>query len=206
MLHIITSNRIPVNSLKEYSDNFIICHKSKTEINVPYRNIAYQHQFSIYIQSGMNSQIESENYTSSMEEKFLEYQVSTISDALEDIGGKISKDLLCENDRRRSAGRGRDKADKDHENNTREEPMIFCACDPAWNHLACSFLNKYFRRNLLAKSGISVECLNLFSYLKVVNDDAIKSIIKNILNTDFIYPDEPVSFSYALDRVMFGLV
>lgn len=206
MLHIITSNRVPVNSLKEYSENFILCHKSKTEINVPYRDIVFQHQFSIYIQSGMNSQIESENYTSSVEEKFLEYQVPTISEALEDIGRNISDDLLSKTFRRPNERGTGGKNNKKQNDTDIEEPIIFCACDPSWNHLACAFLNKYFRRNLLAKYGVNVECLNLFSYLKVVNDDAIKSMIKNILNTDFIYPDEPVSFSYALDRVMLGLV
>lgn len=202
MLHIITSNRIPVSSLKDYTENFIICHKSKTAINVPYRDIAFQHQFSIYIQSGMESQIESEDYISTIEEKFEEYQAKCISDVLEDIGGKISSNLLCENSRLAAHREGAGEADR----KLVEEPMIICACDPSWNRMVHSYLNNYFKKHLLAKHGIAVECLNLYAYLKMVNDDTIKRMLKNILNTDFIYPEEPVSFSYALDRAMVGLV
>ena len=33
MLHIITSNAVPVKNIKEYNDNFVICHLFQKEMN-----------------------------------------------------------------------------------------------------------------------------------------------------------------------------
>ena len=52
MIHIVTSNPVAVKSLKDYNDNFIICHLQEKML-LPFANATMGFYFKVYHQDGM---------------------------------------------------------------------------------------------------------------------------------------------------------
>ena len=161
MIHIITSNSVPVRSIYDYIDNFQIVHHTKRPVPVPFSDMIMKHVFQVYI-----------------------HEMDSIVHSLDEIANGII-----------------DQWKKEKASGEEEETIIVVACSPEWNHAACRYLDK----RIQAK-GLDTGCMNLYKTLHVMSTESMKKIVSNTLNTDMIYPEEPVPFAYALDRALIGLV
>lgn len=182
MINIITSNIIPITSIKRYNNDFMFCHHYKRRVLLPFNETKVKHIFQIFHQTDMDCDVES--YTNSTELEFNFIQKPTMLECLDDIAS-----ALCE------------QFDHQKDDDNPEEIMIVVACDISWNNQVVSYLNK-----ALQSRGIDTTCLNLYQYLRIADYDKIKTMMKNILGSEFIYPEDPISFSYAIDRALIGLV
>ena len=182
MIHIITSNSVPVRSIYDYIDNFQIVHHTKRPVPVPFSDMIMKHVFQVYIQAEMS--YEESEYENTMDYEFYIHEMDSIVHSLDEIANGII-----------------DQWKKEKASGEEEETIIVVACSPEWNHAACRYLDK----RIQAK-GLDTGCMNLYKTLHVMSTESMKKIVSNTLNTDMIYPEEPVPFAYALDRALIGLV
>lgn len=174
MTHIITSNLGTVGSIHQYQDNFIIVHLHVVH-QAPLVNYTPHFIYDVYYQDGM---VLDEDYESDNEVEFVLHPVASITEALDSITDDLVDDDYEEN-----------KKDQDKT----EERAIVTACNPSWNRQVTRYMNEQ-----ISSLGSSLEVMNLYTYMKIVNIDRLVQSLKASLNTEFIYPDEPISFAYAL--------
>ena len=182
MIHIITSNSVPVSSIQRYADNFMIVHHYKREVPSPFSEIKLRHVFQTYIQTDM--EYDESEFQDSSDFEFHIHEEPSIIPSLDEIINAIV-----------------DQWKKERQEDDDVETIVVCACDMAWNRSAVWYMNK-----CLHARGVDVDCMDLYVTLRAGSADRIKSIISAQLDTEFIYPDEPVSFAYAIDRALIGLV
>ena len=183
MIHLVTRNLIRVNKLSEYTDNFVICHLKERVIPPMVNSVNW---FTVYYQSGMSTS-DFEDYTDDNQYKYRYVEVRSISDALD----KIISDITSEYNTMR--------ANEDFRNEAPEEIMLACACDVQLNRLVVQYFEKHF-----SSEHIEVSPLNLHQYLKVATQERLADIVKMSLQSEFVYPEDPISFAYALKRTIDG--
>lgn len=183
LIHIITSNGVPVSGIEHYVDNFMIVHHYTRTVRAPYNESRQKHIFQTYLQPEM--EVEEDDFKDTPTLEFHLHEVPLVKSALDEIAAAIYEQWKKE----------RDAGDGD------VETMIICACKMSWNRTCVSYLNKRLKAR-----GMDVECMNLYVALRASSEDKLKEIMKSVLGTDFIYPDDPVSFAYAVDRALIGLV
>lgn len=186
MIHIVTSNPVAVKSLKDYNDNFIICHLQE-KVLLPFANAAMGFLFKIYHQDGMDLE-EFNEYENEANYKYEFIPVRSINDALQ----AIARDVVA------SEQAAQKEADK--LGDTQEEVMLATVCGYSWNKHAISRLNSEIR-----KLHGETACLDLYTYLRAPNIERLAQIVKNQLQSEFVYPEDPIAFSYALMRTLNGV-
>lgn len=186
MINIITSNPTTIKNIQDYTDNFIVVHLMEcTMISLSVQTSGYK--FNIYHQDGMDLS-EYEEYQNSSNLRFEFIPVRTISEALDKIIETIVQD----------EEQARTEAEKFNEN--QEELMVASVVDMSWNKLGINYIN-----NGLAQHDCESSCLNLYQYLRVGSIQSLVNILKGRLQSDFVYPEDPVAFSYAIMRVLNGV-
>lgn len=181
MIRLITSNIIPIRSIKDYNDNFIICYLH-TSLITPHNPPKTKYIFEIYYQTDMLIDEEETDH----EMVFNYHPVSTITEALDKIADFVQYEVETE-------------MDKDED--LRDEVTVGVCCDYSWNTQVVKYLNSNF-----ADHELEFECLNLYQYLKIVRVERLVQTLKGALGTEFIYPEDPVNFGYALHLGLAGLV
>lgn len=174
MTHIISSNLESVKSIRLYNENFIIVHLHVVH-QAPLMKYTPRYIYDIYYQDGMELD---DSYESEDDVKFNLYPVASITEALDNIA-----DELVDTDYEES------KKDEDKT----EEIAVICACNPDWNKQVTKYMNDQF-----SSLDSSLEAMNLYTYMKIGSMDRLVQSLKSSLNTEFVYPDEPISFAYAL--------
>lgn len=182
MIHIITSNHVPVTSIKHYVDNFMIVHHYKRQILLPYSDPKLKHIFQTYIQTEMD--YPEDEFEDTAQFEFHIHEMSTMIESIDQIILAIY-----------------DQWKKIKDSGSDEDTMIICACVPEWNTSLCSYMNK-----IMHSKGMDTTCLNWYQALHAPSIESMKNIMTNRLGTKFIYPDEPVSFAYAIDCAMVGMI
>lgn len=185
-LHIITCNPLVGKSIKEYIDNFLICHLT-TKLMVPYTEPQYV--FTIYHQDGMELE-EFEEYISEPGYQYNFVPCEGITTALDMIAEDIMNDEV---------DLELDKEDSD--DNPDELILTVVTQTPAFNRQFSTYLNRIFREN-----ESEVKALDFYQYMKITNIQHIENVIKSQLQTEYVYPEDPVSFAYCLEKIMNGVV
>ena len=90
---------------------------------------------------------------------------------------------------------------KDEDN--KEELLLTSCCDYNWNKQVVKYVNTQLGDY---DDQTETTCINLYQYLKVPGMTAMVRMLKNILGTDFIYPEDPVAFGYAVYRILGGRI
>jgi len=186
MIHIVTSNPLNIKSLSDYNDNFIICHLQE-KILLPFANAAMGYYFKVYHQDGMIPD-EMDDYQNEANYKYDFIPVRSIPEALK----LIAQDVV-------SSEQSTQK-EADDTGNTREEVTLVTACGYKWNKQVVQKLNFAINR-----ADGETTCLDLYTYLRAPSLEKLGEIVKNNLQSQFVYPEDPIAFSYALMRMLNGV-
>lgn len=183
MIQILTSNKILSKSIKSYVDNFIFCFLH-TKYQYPMNPPKLIYQFDIFYQDGMEFDQDDYSNTDTMIFKF--HPVNAITTALEEISSMIV-DLELDNE--------------EQDEDLQEDNQFCVCCDYLTNQQIVQYLNHQFN-----ELDSDTTCLNLYQYLKITDTEKLVHLVKMVLSTDFVYPDEPISFSYALYKAIKGMI
>ena len=186
MIHIVTSNPVAVKSLKDYNDNFIICHLQEKML-LPFANATMGFYFKVYHQDGMILD-DFDEYENEGNYRYDFIPIRSISEALQSIAFDVAA----------SEQAAQKEADKTGD--TREEITLATVCGYSWNKQVVAKLNSEIR-----KLRGETACLDLYIYLRAPNIDRLAQIIKNQLQSEFVYPEDPIAFSYAIMRTLNGV-
>ena len=179
MIHVITSNGVPINSIYRNTDNFVVVDYFKhAEITAPCRNPHLFDVFNVYAQADTLN-IVLEDLTDLKDFKINSNTYPLLSPSLENIADDIAAEWKAES-----------------EKDDTIEPIVVCACSYNWNRAAVSLLTRRMRA-----AGAPIEALNIYDVLRVGSTESLLKRLKMELDTEFIYPDEPVSFAYAIGRL-----
>lgn len=185
MLHIITSNAVPVKNIKEYNDNFVICHLFQKEMNAPFSRMKMKYDFHVFHQDEM--EFDQEEYMNSAD---MEFHFNPEPDITESL-----KAIIQTIDSYNEKYNGKDGEDEDNP----EEFQVIVACNKQWNKQVVKYLRQRFH-----DKGLDITPLDIYEYFGIVNIDKLKNMIQSALGSEFVYPEDPVSFSYALYMTFAG--
>lgn len=183
MIHLLTSNLLPIRSIKDYNDNFVFCH-IHTERIVPILTPTYRFIFEIYHQDEMV--FDEDVYEDTEDFIFHFHPVATMTEALDQIAESMIQFEQAE-------------ASKDED--LRDELTFAVCCDYNWSRQVFKYMNSAF-----GDHDSELSCLDLYQYLKVPSTQKMKELIGSILNSEFIYPEDSISFGYAIHRAIDGRV
>ena len=184
MLHVITSNSVPVKSIYQQIDNFELCHLFQKESLYPFSQLKMKMDFHVFHQDEMD--VDQDDYKNNAEMEFHFNSSEAIPAALDSIVQTIETYYEKYN-----------SAD-DAERNPEEFQILAC-CSYEWNQQAVKYLNNQFK-----EKGLDLEAVNVYKYFKAPSAEKLKAIIKETLNSDFIYPEDPISFAYSLYVMIMG--
>lgn len=187
MIHVITSNIIPISSIKDYNDNFIISHLVMEPI-IPLAEDGYHYR--VYHQSEMSI----DQYSAHDNFRFDYTETPDITNALDLITSTITASIISgsASDTQTTSQEGARPPEDDD-----EEVMVLVACDYNWNSQVVDYLNEKF-----AEESSDVTCLDIYEYLNDIDTEKLVQTLKQTLGTEFIYPEEPVSFGYAIHEAL----
>ena len=190
MLHVITSNPLKLGSIYRNNDNFIVVH-TYTKIIIPRVATSIGYGIDIYHQDGMSLE-EFDDYHSDDGIVYDFIPVAAITQALDMISDVITRDETQRQERNRNLEQDDDPPD---------ESMVAVSCDQSWNKQASRYINQ-----ILSSNGIELSAIDLYSTLKIVSQNRLTEYLKKSLGTEFIYPEDPVSYGYAIHRVLGGIM
>lgn len=183
MIFLLTSNKLPIKSILDYNDGFILCLLHSTPF-IPLSNSKKKYIFDIFFQEGMDV---ADDYDSQDDMEFNFHSSATMEEALTNIGEIIynQENLM-----------------KSRDEDNQEELVFSSCCDYSWNEQVVQYLNRY----LSDQDDSETTCLNLYRFLKIPSVDAMVRTLKHSLGTEFIYSDEPVAFGFAIHKLMGGSI
>ena len=193
LIDFITTNPISdqFKSVRDETDNFIICHHYQTDLKVALQSTKLN-RFNIYYQEGMEDIIEEtmETYASDSRNKFRFVPVAYISEALDKIINNISNRITSVMD---------EDIDPDDEGDTEADVQIICAMETNVARGFCSYLNKSCRNN-----DVECEAISMLQYSKIPKLEDLKNTFVSVFHTEFIYPEDPIQFGYVCRKYVEG--
>ena len=184
MIHLITSNQIPIKDIKQNADNFCFV---KTKIMISKVEIYEKtiFDFKIFYHDGMDmTEWENIYQSSPLPTARLMYDFEpspAIIAALDSIADEILQSY--------EIFKANDPSDEDF--------MIGVACYSKWNQQIVSYLDKKFR-------GTDLSCFNLYRSLHITKTTELANIVKNVLQINYVYSEDPIAFAYAIYKAFFG--
>jgi len=138
----------------------------------------------VYHQDGMSVE-EYDEYTNVSGYNYKFIPVRTIDQALDDI---IDGIIAAE-----------DRLDSTNDpDNPKEDLMVVCCFPRQWNAQAVKYIN-----NVLTHKA-ETQILDIYKHFKITNDSQLEQIVKNRLNTEFVYRDDPIAYGFALYKALGG--
>ena len=193
LIDFITTNPISdqFKSVRDETDNFIICHHYQTDLKVALQSTKLN-RFNIYYQEGMEDIIEEtmETYASDSRNKFRFVPVAYISEALDKIINNISNRITSVMD---------EDIDLDDEGDAEADVQIICAMETNVARGFCSYLNKSCRNN-----EVECEAISMLQYSKIPKLEDLKNSFVSVFHTEFIYPEDPIQFGYVCRKYVEG--
>lgn len=184
MLHVITSNPIDIKHMKQYANNFVFTH-TYSRLTIPSMNNS-EFVFDVYHQEGMGLD-EYEDYKSGNGfcYNFIEgiQPITIVESIAESIHGMELK------------------AKAEDPDDNPEEHMVAFACGYQWNQSAVKVFNRWMKEH-----DSEITAVNLYQVLKAPSRDKLVEYVKMALSTEYVYPDDPVAFGYAVYQTLNGMV
>ena len=177
MINIVTSNIIPIKSIYNYNDNFIICHLHTVTHPFPYSVPKLKYLFDIYHQDEMIMD-DSDSYASDEDMEYRYHPVASITEAL----NQIAEDVIQFES---------DELEKDED--LQQEITLAVSCDYPWNKQVIKYLNNQFTDH-----DSDLTCLDIYNYMKIGSIERLGTTLKSMLGTNYIYPEDPIAFGYAI--------
>lgn len=188
MIHVITTNPIDISSIHNYAENFIIVHLTQKFL-MPFADGSLGYYFKIYHQDGMDLS-DYDEYLDAPNFKYEFIPVPTITVALDGIAEDIcNSEIDLELDA------------EDADMIPDELILATCSSTPMITSMICKYLN-----NQLKENESDVSALNLYKYLHMVKLSQIADSMKMQLGTEMVYEEDPVAFSFVLNKLMNGVI
>ena len=184
MNHIITCNPIgKIRSLKDSIDNFMVCHLHEKDAKF-YLTKTSRIVYDLYVQDELSDEVD-ELLTSYDDTEIRVNEVPSLSVIPEMVSETILQEYTPE-----------DLLDEDRD---KEPPNVYISADVDFSRLMTAALNRQFRND-----SLELEALNLLSYYHLASFAKMVEMMKRELESDFIYPEDPVSFAYVTNRLLRG--
>lgn len=184
MNHVITCNPIgEIKSLKQPIENFVVCHFHEYDAKF-YLTKKTKPIFDLYVQDEYCDDVESllEEYESEQVNVYEVPALSEISEILsQNIAAEYNPDDLLD------------------ENSDKELPCVYLCADVDFSNLMTASLNRSFRNK-----GLELEAINLMKYYQLTNFSKLVDMMKTELETQFIYPEDPVQFAFVTNFMLRG--
>lgn len=184
MNHVITCNPIgDIKSLKQPIENFVVCHFHEYDTKF-YLTKKTKPIFDLYVQDEYCDDVESllEEYESEQVNVYEVPALSEISEILsQNIAAEYNPDDLLD------------------ENSDKELPCVYLCADVDFSNLMTSSLNRSFRNK-----GLELEAINLMKYYQLTNFSKLVDMMRTELETQFIYPEDPVQFAFVTNFMLRG--
>ena len=180
LIEIITTNKINNSQtwkITDYVENFVVVHHSQTRNLKVLADEVETNSYDVYCQDGIEQTI-SEDYESTNNEIFNFIPSRSIQESLD----QIIEDIL-----------------ENYDTNDENEFVIVVVSDPISSKNICKYMNSKF-----TEEETDLKTMNLLEYMNMKSLDELSDSIKNTLNSDFVYPDDPISFSYAIRILLNG--
>lgn len=179
MLYIITSSYLNFSSIMNYQENFIlsVLHSSISKVH---RTRTKIFQFDIYTQDSSSPELEDCSSEDGINYDIHEH--SAIIQSLDEIAEMFMDESIRQQQRT---------------NDLQEEIIIASCCSYGINSQVVKYLNRYFTSN-----SSELKVLNLYQQLRIPSSDKMSELLRSLLGTNFIYPDDPISFGYALESAI----
>ena len=189
MIHVITTNPCMPKNIQDYGENFVICHLKQRRM-LPFNNGALGYDFNIYHADGMDMDEFSE-YLDEANFKYNFIPTDGITTALDRIvESVVDEEVELELD-------AEDDADDRPDNIT----FAVSANNIRANRQICTYMNR-----MLKEQESEIKCLDLYYYLKMAKISQIEELVKMHLQTEFVYPEDPVAFGYCLSQILNGVM
>lgn len=183
MIHVITSNDMQIKSINKYADNFVIVHMFTKELYVGIKPIT-KFIFNVYHKDGFElddiEDITGSDYVTSSQYEYNFIPVAGITPALDNISETIINNY---------------PEDEDDAN----DMHVALATRNPYSGQIRKYLNEIFTEHEL-----DIQVLDMLRYMGMVNLDRLTNSIKTILSTDFVYQDDPISYSYSVYLALMG--
>lgn len=178
MYHVITTDDNNFRSIKEYNDDFTICHLHLFNLPI-YFPPRTGYIFDVYCQSEKDYGYESDN---EMKYNIIESPaITTVLDSIcENIAGDYNKYLQ--------------NLDAD---DVPDESVIVIASSITWNPQIVRYMNSKF-----SDLDTDLIALDIFKMYNIVSRPRFTNIVKQSLGSEFVYPDDAVAFSYAVMQLI----
>ena len=184
MNHIITCNPIgKIRSLKDPIDNFMVCHLHEKDAKF-YLTKTSRIVYDLYVQDELSDEVD-ELLTSYDDTEIRVNEVPSLSVIPEMVSETILQEYTPN-----------DLLDEDRD---KEPPNVYVSADVDFSRLMTAALNRQFRND-----SLELEALNLLSYYHLASFAKMVEMTKRELESDFIYPEDPVSFAYVTNRLLRG--
>lgn len=180
MTYILTSNQSELEF--NYSDDFELSLFSNQKNHI---NLKQPEQYHFQIFSKDTKPL-TESYQSENEFYFEFHDVPDIGESIRQIAETIVN---------------REQKELEKDEDLREELTIIVCCTYKWNRRIVNLLNEQFR-----EFNSELECLDLYRYMKIGSTERMTQGLKGVLNTDHIYPDDPVMYGFAIYQITGGVI
>lgn len=182
MLYVITSNDVPIKSVHEYTGAYqlSLLHQYPSAVMKKGKMISV---YDIFVQD--ESSLEDGLDSSHLVEIDI-HESPSIFSSLEEIAAILRAAEI-------------EEFEKDED--IRSEIRVVCACKYQWNREITRQLQEF-----LGNQDSEIIPLNLFTELHIPSMDRLVNTLKTALNTQFIYPDDPIAFGFALYQALGGLL
>lgn len=181
MIFTLTSNNLDVQSIKDIQDDFILSLSCNYPSPIKLKTKIYQfdiiHHPSIPV---------ADMYQSEGDLIFKFYSVDTISEAVDQIADLLNLRYQREFNR-----------DED----VRDEISLAVCCNYQWTQKITSLIS-----SRLDELDADIACQNLYRTLKQPSIERITTMLNNMLNTDKVVSADPVTFGFALQNVLGGMI
>lgn len=176
MIHVITTNDFDINSIHDYVDNFVIVHLQVKQLFVGLRPIT-KYVFDVYHQDGMK--FDEDEYESSSTFEYNFHPIEGLVPTLDVISSTVERAPQNQTDY--------------------DETYVALALK---NNLATKF-KRYLDDNF-AEAEVDIKSLDLLQYMHMLKLDHLTHLIKSLLNSEFVYQDDPIAYAYTVYMAING--
>ena len=74
-----------------------------------------------------------------------------------------------------------------------EENMVAFMLNTSWNTQCLNYINRQ-----LKQKNQTLSCFDIYRYMGIVNKSKLADVIKSMLQTDKVFPDDPIAFAYSV--------
>lgn len=189
MIHVITTNPSIPDKITDYAENFVISHLHQSRL-LPLSDGSLGYVFDVYHADGMDMS-EFEEYLDEPNFRYNFIATEGITTALDAIIESVADEEVDL------------ELDAEEQEDDTPDTITFAivTTNIRTNTQFCTYMNR-----ALKEHESEIKCLNLYYYLKMSKIKQIEDLVKMHLQTEFVYPEDPVAFGFCLSQILNGVM